>query len=238
MIPLDALRAGGVVGVDTNTDHLPAWPVDGHGNPIGAPRRFDHDLSGSAEHRDARLRHTLTRLRHRAKATGVRATAIGDLDSTDSEPREKHGRKKKFRHLVSGIPASRLRARLLSTCAAPGISVIAVDPARTSTWGAEHWQKPHTAKRRPATRHHAAAVASGRSPDQATDGTAPPAPVRCRRASDRPGPATAGARETAPRVPGPRLQGEGTGRGRNAVDPNTQDRPGCSAEHVQLMPGP
>lgn len=162
VIPLDALRAGGVVGVDTNTDHLAAWPVDGHGNPIGAPRRFDHDLSGSAEHRDARLRHALTRLRHRAKATGVRATAIGDLDSTDSEPREKHGRKKKFRQLVSGIPASRLRARLLSTCAEPGISVIAVDPARTSTWGAEHWQKPHTAKRRPATRRHAAAVASGR----------------------------------------------------------------------------
>lgn len=37
LIGLDALRAGGVVGVDTNADHLAAWLLDEHGNPIGAP---------------------------------------------------------------------------------------------------------------------------------------------------------------------------------------------------------
>jgi hypothetical protein len=43
-----------------------------------------------------------------------------------------------------------------------GISVIAVDPAYTSLWGGQHWQKPPTTTRRPVTRHQAAGVAIGR----------------------------------------------------------------------------
>ncbi|WP_443056646.1 IS200/IS605 family accessory protein TnpB-related protein [Streptomyces sp. MUM 178J] len=240
VIPLDALRAGGVIGVDANADHLAAWLLDEYGNPIGTPRRFDYDLSGSAGHRDAQLRHALTRLLHWAKATSVQAIAIEDLDFTDSKTREKHGRKKKFRQLISGIPTSRLRARLLSMCAESGISVIAVDPAYTSMWGAEHWQKPLTTKRRPATRHYAAAVAIGRRSlgHRIRRRTAPPRQHQSdagghRTAQARPG--DRGREGNRPRVPGPRLQGEGTGRGRNAVDQNAQDRSGSSAEHVQLM---
>jgi hypothetical protein len=59
-IPLRAALAEGVVGVDTNADHLAAWRLDAHGNPIGDPRRFDYDLSGTASHRDAQVRHALT----------------------------------------------------------------------------------------------------------------------------------------------------------------------------------
>ena len=36
-IPLDAARANGVIGVDTNADHLAAYRLDTHGNPIGEP---------------------------------------------------------------------------------------------------------------------------------------------------------------------------------------------------------
>ncbi|WP_151771438.1 transposase [Streptomyces abyssomicinicus] len=162
VIPLDTLRAGGVIGVDTNADHLAAWRLDQYGNPTGAPRRFDYDLSGSAGHRDAQLRHALTRLLHWAQACAVQAIAIEDLDFTDSTTREKHGRKKKFRQLISGIPTGKLRARLLSLCAEAGIGVIAVDPAYTSRWGAEHWQKPLTSKKRQTSRHAAASVAIGR----------------------------------------------------------------------------
>lgn len=51
-VPLAAARTNGVVGVDTNADHLAAWRLDRHGNPVGTPRRFDHDLSGTAHRND------------------------------------------------------------------------------------------------------------------------------------------------------------------------------------------
>jgi hypothetical protein len=51
-VPLAAARTGGVVGVDTNADHLAAWRLDAHGNPVGAPRRFGYDLTGTTQHRD------------------------------------------------------------------------------------------------------------------------------------------------------------------------------------------
>jgi IS605 OrfB family transposase len=240
VIPLDALRAGGVIGVDTNADHLAAWLLDEHGNPMGAPRRFDYDLNGAAGRRDAQIRHALTRLLHWARACGVQAIAIEDLDFTDSATREKHGRRKKFRQLISGIPTSKLRARLLSMCAQAGISVIAVDPAYTSMWGAEHWQEPLTTKRRPVTRHYAAAVAIGRRSlgHRIRRRTAPPPHHQSdgmghRTAQARPG--IRGSEENRPRVPGPRTRSAGAARGRNAVDQNAQDRSGRSAEHLQLM---
>jgi IS605 OrfB family transposase len=211
VIPLDTLRFDGVAGVDTNADHLAAWQLDRHGNPMGAPRRFDYDLSGTAKHRDAQLRHALTRLLHWAKTTGVQAVAIEDLDFTDSKTREKHGVKKKFRQLISGIPTGRLRARLLSMCAEAGIGVIAVDPAYTSMWGAEHWQKPLTSKNRRTTRHAAASVAIGRRAlgHRIRRRTAPPRQHQ----SDAGGHRTAqapssdrGREETRPRIPGPRTR--------------------------------
>lgn len=162
IVPLDTLRSGGVIGVDTNAEHLAAWHLDAHGNPVGEPRRFDYDLTGTTQHRDAQLRHALTQLPHWAKQTGVRAIAIEDLDFTDSKTREKHGRKKKFRQLISGIPTGRLRARLLAMCAEHDLAVIAVDPAYTSMWGAQHWAKPMTAPTRKTSRHEAASIAIGR----------------------------------------------------------------------------
>ncbi|MER7469039.1 IS200/IS605 family accessory protein TnpB-related protein, partial [Streptomyces sp. NPDC097981] len=63
-VPFEAALAHGVIGVDTNADHLAAWRLDRHGNPTGSPRRFHFDLTGSANHRDAQVRHALTRLLH------------------------------------------------------------------------------------------------------------------------------------------------------------------------------
>ncbi|MEU6236754.1 IS200/IS605 family accessory protein TnpB-related protein [Kitasatospora sp. NPDC047058] len=209
--PLDVLRADGVIGVDTNADHLAAWRLDQYGNPIGQPRRFDYDLSGTAAHRDAQLRHALTRLLHWAKTTGVQAIAIEDLDFTDSKTREKHGCKKRFRQLISGIPTGKLRARLLSMCTEAGIGVIAVDPAYTSIWGAQHWQKPLSTDRRSVSRHQAAGVAIARRAlgYRIRRRTAPPRQHQ----SDAGGHRTAQARpsdrgreETRPRIPGPRTR--------------------------------
>ncbi|GLX36622.1 transposase [Streptomyces roseochromogenus] len=235
VVPLGALRADGVIGIDMNADHLAAWLLDGHGNPVGAPRRFGYDLTGTATHRDAQLRHALTRLLHWVRATGVRAVAIEDLDFTDSTTRERHGRRKRFRQLVSGIPTGRLRERLLSMCAEAGVGVIAVDPAYTSKWGAEHWQKPLTTPRRPTSRHQAAAVAIGRRSlgHRIRRRTAPPHQDQSDHGGHRTGQAgsgTLGNEEHRPRTPGPRTRSAGPGSGRNAVDQDAQDRSGPPAE--------
>jgi IS605 OrfB family transposase len=160
-VPLEALRAGGVVGVDMNADHLAAWRLDPHGNPIGAPRTFGYDLCGGAGRRAAQVRHALTRLLHWATNSGIKAIAVEDLDFTDATTREKHGRRR-FRQVISSMPTSQLRARLLCMATERGISVIAVDAAYTSKWGAQHWHKPLAAHHSQTTRHHAASVAIGR----------------------------------------------------------------------------
>jgi IS605 OrfB family transposase len=152
VVTLERLRAGEVIGVDMNADHVAAWRLDTHGNPVGKPRTFEYDLTGAATHRDAQVRHALTRLLHWAKDTGVKAVAVEDLDFADSKTREKHGHRKRFRQLLSGMPTSKLRARLASMAAEAGIAVIAVDPAYTSRWGAQHWQKPTTTPTHKTTR--------------------------------------------------------------------------------------
>ncbi|MER5362131.1 IS200/IS605 family accessory protein TnpB-related protein, partial [Streptomyces sp. NPDC002785] len=128
-IPLDTARARGMIGVDTNADHFAAYHLDPHGNPIGDPHRFPYDLSGTTAHRDAQIRHALTHLIHWAKQTGAAAISIEDLDFTTEKTREKHGRRKRFRQLISGIPTGRLKARLVSMAAEQGLSIVAVDPA-------------------------------------------------------------------------------------------------------------
>jgi hypothetical protein len=127
-VPLETARAGGLIGVDMNADHLAAWRLDAHGNPVGEPRRFDYDLTGTASHRDAQVCHALTRLLHWAERHDL-ALAIEDLDFATEKTREKHGRRKRFRKLISGMPTGKLRARLVSMAAELGISLVAVDPA-------------------------------------------------------------------------------------------------------------
>ncbi|MFF3244700.1 IS200/IS605 family accessory protein TnpB-related protein [Streptomyces sp. NPDC002870] len=161
-IPLETARAQGMIGVDTNADHFAAYQLDAHGNPVGDPHRFHYDLSGTANHRDAQIRHAITQLLHWAKRSGVIAIGIEDLDFTAEKTREKHGRRKRFRQLISGIPTGRLKARLVSMAAETDLIIVAVDPAYTSQWGAQHWQKPMTAPHRTTTRHDAASIAIGR----------------------------------------------------------------------------
>ena len=162
VLRMDAALAAGCIGVDTNDDHLAAWRLDPHGNPIGQPRRFCYNLAGTAAHRDAQIRHALTRLLHWARHTGVAAIAVEDLDFSDSKTREKHGRNKRFRRLINRFPTARLRTRLVSMTAEAGIAVIAVDPAYTTKWGAEHWRKPLTTPNRKTTRHDAASIVIAR----------------------------------------------------------------------------
>ncbi|MFC9916697.1 IS200/IS605 family accessory protein TnpB-related protein, partial [Streptomyces sp. NPDC127197] len=163
--------------------------------------------SGTAQHRDAQVRHALIRLLHWAKRHGL-AVAIEDLDFAAEKTREKHGRRRRFRKLISGMPTSRLRTRLVSMAAELGITIVAVDPAYTSKWGAQHWQKPLTSKNRTPTRHDAAAVAIGRRAQghSIRRRTTPPPAHRSdgqghRTVQARPG--AVGCEGPRPRVPGP-----------------------------------
>ncbi|MEU0675362.1 IS200/IS605 family accessory protein TnpB-related protein [Streptomyces sp. NPDC006172] len=234
-IAMATALADGVIGVDTNDEHLAAWRLDTDGNPIGSPRRFSFDRSGTATHREAQVRHALTRLLNWAKTCGVKAIAIENLDFTADKIREKHGRKKHFRRLISGMPTGTLRARLTSMADQTGIAIIAVDPAYTSRWGAQHWQKPLTSNKRKTTRHDAAAVAIGRRAQghPIRRRTAPPPHDRSDRAGHRTVQAdrrTPGREGNRPRIPGPRTRCVPPGRGENAVDQNAQHRSGRSAE--------
>ncbi|MCX4538479.1 transposase [Streptomyces sp. NBC_01669] len=186
-IPLETARARAMIGVDTNADHFAAYLLDRHGNPVGDPHRFPYDLSGTAAHCDAQIRHALTRLIHWAKQAGVAAIGIEDLDFTTEKTREKHGRKKRFRQLISGIPTGKLKARLVSMAAEQGLSIVAVDPAYTTLWGAQHWQKPLTTPHRKMSRHDAAGIAIGRRTLGHPIGrrTAPPPHDRSDRAGHR-----------------------------------------------------
>jgi IS605 OrfB family transposase len=158
-IPLETARARGMIGVDANADHFAAYR---HGNPAGEPHRFGYDLSGTAGHRDAQIRHALTRLINWAQRVGVAAIGIEDLDFTPEKTREKHGSRKRFRQLISGMPTGKLKARLVSMAAEQGLAIVAVDPAYTSMWGSQHWQKPLATPRRKMSRHDAAGIAIGR----------------------------------------------------------------------------
>ncbi|WP_406424098.1 transposase [Streptomyces sp. NBC_00873] len=208
-IPLAAARARGMVGVDTNADHFAAYRLDRHGNPVGDPHRFSYDLTGTAGHCDAQIRHALTRLINWAVRVGVTAIGIEDLDFTAEKTREKHGRRKRFRQLISGIPTGKLKARLVSMAAEQGLAIVVVDPAYTSMWGARHWQKPVTTPHRTMSRHDAAGIAIGRRAlgHPIRRRTAPPPHDRSERAGHRTVQAGAGD------------------RGREGTRPPTTDRP-------------
>ncbi|MEO6086080.1 MAG: hypothetical protein ABIQ18_23520 [Umezawaea sp.] len=242
-LPLPAAVAVGVVGVDMNADHLAAWRLDRHGNPAGEPRRFDYILTGTAEHRDAQVRHAPTRLLRWTKSTGVTAIAVEDLDFTDSKTREKHGRRKRFRQMISGMPTAKLRARLVSMAGELGVSIIAVDPAYTSMWGAQHWQKPLASTKRKVSRHDSAAVAIGRRalgyPIRRR--TAPPPHDQSDRAGHRTAQARPGSRrreETRAHRTGPRTRSDGAHGGANTGNQDTQHRSGCPAEQNSLLLSP
>ncbi|OAH14893.1 IS200/IS605 family element transposase accessory protein TnpB [Streptomyces jeddahensis] len=235
VLPLEAALARGVVGVDMNDDHLAAWSLDLHGNPVGEPRRFFYDLTGPTAHRDAQIRHALTRLLHYARRCGAAAIAIEDLDFTDGRTREKSGRNKRFRRLISRFPTALLKARLVAMAAEQDMAIVVVDPAYTSRWGAQHWQKPLATPTRKTTRHDAAAVAIGRRAlgHPIRRRTAPPPHDRRDRAGHRTAqarPDTRRREETRPRIPGPRTRCVLPGCGANAGDQCAQHRSGHAAE--------
>jgi IS605 OrfB family transposase len=167
--PQDIRAAGGrMLGVDLNADHLAAYVLDPHGNPVGEPITVPPELTGPASRRDGRLRAAVTSLIKIARAHGCTGIVVENLGFTDARQtgRETMGRGRRgkaFRRTVAGIPTARFRERLRGMAYHQGLVVVAVDPAYTSRWGAQHWQAPlNDQSKATVTGHHAAAVAIGR----------------------------------------------------------------------------
>ncbi len=143
---LDQLRASPVVAIDVNHGHLAAAVIAADGNVLGAPATIPLGLAGlPSTTRDGRLRAAISALIATAKAHCARALVIEDLDFAEAraEGRERVGsrpsrgrRGRAFRRAVAGIPTGKLRDRLVQMAANAGLSVIVVDPAYTSRWGA------------------------------------------------------------------------------------------------------
>ncbi|WP_409471077.1 hypothetical protein [Streptomyces sp. HC307] len=157
-----------LLGVDLNTDHLAAYVLDVHGNPIGEPITIPLDLTGPAATRDGQLRAAISDLIALVKEHGCAGIAIENLGFAEARAagRETMGRGKRgkrFRRIVAGIPSARFRERLRGMAYHQDLVVIAVDPAYTSRWGGQHWRKPlQDQAKTTVTRHHGAAVAIAR----------------------------------------------------------------------------
>ena len=171
---LDQLRQGPVVAVDVNVGHLAVAVLDRYGNPIGVPTTISLVLDGlDASTRDARIRYAISQVLALGAAYHVGAVVIENLDfvaarvegreqAANRPSRGKRGRN--FRRHISGLPTAKLRERLAQMAYNAGVAVIAVDPAYTSKWGAQHWLDPLRVQhpQQSLTVHHAAAVAIGR----------------------------------------------------------------------------
>ena len=227
---LDELRARPVVAVDVNHGHLAAAVIAPDGNVLGVPATIALGLAGlPSATRDGRLRAAISALITTAKARGARAIIIEDLNFAEARAeghewtgsRPSRGRRGRgFRRAVFEIPTGKLRDRVVQMAANAGLSVIVVDPAYTSRWGAEHWLRPLREHHPKATGHHAAALVIGRrglghrarrrvtGTRTAPEEAARPAQARPR---STPKPETAPRKPAAP--PGPRQPpGAKTGR--------------------------
>ena len=171
-ITLAQARQGTVVAVDVNAGHLAVAVLGPDGNQAGIPYTIDLPLAGlPSSTRDGRLRAAITSILTTAREHRASAVVIENLDFGDArrQGRERTGsrpsrgrRGRAFRHQVAGIPTARFRDRLTHMAANAGMAVIAVDPAYTSRWGAQHWLAPLQQHHPKLTGHHAAAFVIGR----------------------------------------------------------------------------
>ena len=172
MPPVQEFMAAPVVAVDVNAGHLAAAVLAPDGNLTGVPFTIPLYLAGlPATTRDGRVRAAVSWLIATARQAGARAVVIEDLDFAEAREqgrrttgnRPARGRRGRgFRRLVAGIPTARFRDRLVQMTANAGLSVVVVDPAYTSRWGAEHWLAPLREHHPETTGHHAAALVIGR----------------------------------------------------------------------------
>jgi hypothetical protein len=104
---LDELRAGPVLGVDLNADHLACCVLDASGNPVGEPASIDTATAGlTASQRDGRARAAISRLLDNACQQNCSAIVVENLDfaaarATGQETLGRGKRGKRLRRTVA-----------------------------------------------------------------------------------------------------------------------------------------
>ena len=166
---IESLRSHPTLGVDLNAGWIAAVAVDADGNPTGRPFTAVTPQQGPKERRDGQMRAAVQQLLDIAAERGCASISVEDLgfDDMRATGRETMGRGpkgKQFRRKSSNIPTAKFKAALAAMAARRGIAVIAVDPAYTSKWAAQHkWRQPvNCSDHHPCSSHHAAAVVIGR----------------------------------------------------------------------------
>lgn len=172
-LTLEQVQYGPVVAVDVNVGHLAVAALTSDGQPITAPFTIALELAGlPATARDARIRRAISQILRVAADHRCGAVVIEDLNFEESriqgreqqDNRPRRGRKgRTFRRSIAGIPTGQFRDRLVQMATNANITVVAVDPAYTSRWGAQHWLPTLKAQfHNQLSGHHAAAVVIGR----------------------------------------------------------------------------
>ncbi len=225
-----------VLGIDLNGGHLACAVLDASGNPCGQPVDIPLVVEGlPASTRDGHLRTAISQAIQLAQSQQCAAVACEFLDFEDVRAASReHGQLgPRVRATILGIPTAQLRERLVRMAARAGLAVIYVDPAYSSIWGAQYWQRALSCPRHPATRHQAAAVVLGRralghaarrraevtAPHRRMEaaGTAVPVGAEGSRL-DRAGDTRARGRRPPPRQPGTGIRRAKTGPGNGERD--------------------
>ena len=164
----EASASGWCLGIDLNSGHMDGRILDTHGNPVGRPIRKDLPEKGPSTHRLGALREAVSQLVKWPRSQGVTVIAIEKLDFSDiralGRQRPRGGKAgRTTRRKTCGIPTSKFSHTMASATHRNSMTLVAVDPAYTSRWGARYWKKPlDRSRRQQGDRHQAAAVVIGR----------------------------------------------------------------------------
>ena len=169
MPDLGSLRSKPTLGIDVNAGWIAAVAVDPSGNPLGRPISIPIPQQGSSARRLGQLRAAITLLGDLATEHGCASVSMENLDFADARAtgREtmgsgRHGKAR--RRETSNIPTGIIAAAVPVMLARREIAVIAVDPACTSKWAAEHkWRETiNCSEDHRCSTHHGAALVIGR----------------------------------------------------------------------------
>ena len=170
MPTVEDLKPYRTLAVDLNAGHIAGWVVAPDGNVVGSPITLEIPQKGSSKRRDGQLRAAISSLLEIACEYDCASITIEDLnfqkarDVGKEAPKGGSGRRgKNFRHKALSIPTSKFRDRLVAMADRKRIAIIAVDPAYTSKWAADYWEKYFKQSRQqPGSGHHAASCVIGR----------------------------------------------------------------------------
>ena len=156
--------------IDLNAGHIAGFILDADGNPEGVPIVYAVPQQGTSQQRLTTMCETLHRLcREHLVHADINHVAIEALNFADiaAQGRNRAVRRgaagRTTRRKTLGIPTAKFSYHAAAIFNSYGFTVVAVDPAYSSRWGAKHWQPAlNSSRKQSGSRHSAASVVIGR----------------------------------------------------------------------------